>query len=260
MDFKGICSLGCSLLTCSLATAGTMGPITAPPGYHPIISVQGGYSSNNLNRSSQSYLNNSSDLFVYANRGNATNTGFVGAFAGVELPWVTHPGVMVQTGVEYDYFGSADTHGINTVGIEPQLNTTYAYQYRVQTQQVLGILKLLTTVYGRFYPYGEVGLGAAFNQADRYRAYTNETGSLNLTPYFNSKTNSQFSYSLGLGIDAQVQEHIRVGLGYRYSYFGTPSLGSGAVIYNNYSYPVPFTLNKSNAYANQLLARISYIV
>lgn len=88
---------------------------------------------------------------------------------------------------------------------------------------------------------------------------TTETGSINLTPGFSSQNQTQFSYSLGLGMDTQVNAKIRVGLGYRYSNFGSSSLGNGSVAFNNYQSPVSFTLGNSNAYANQLIARISYV-
>ena len=90
-------------------------------------------------------------------------------------------------------------------------------------------------------------------------AITTETGSVNLTPGFSNQNQTQFSYSLGLGVDTQVNKKIRVGLGYRYSNFGLSSLGNGTVTYNNYQSPLPFALGNSNAYANQLIARISYV-
>jgi opacity protein-like surface antigen len=89
--------------------------------------------------------------------------------------------------------------------------------------------------------------------------FTPETGSINLTPELSSHSKTQFSYSLGLGVDAQVNTKIRVGLGYRYSNFGSSSLGNGTVVFNDYQSPVPFALGNSNVYANQLIARISYV-
>lgn len=118
---------------------------------------------------------------------------------------------------------------------------------------------MLTTVYTHYYPYAEVGLGAAFNHVGGYNATTAETGSVNLTPRFGNQNTNQFSYSLGLGVDRQVNTNIRVGLGYRYSNFGSSSLGDGAILYNGYQYPTYFALKSSNNYANQLLARISYL-
>jgi opacity protein-like surface antigen len=96
----------------------------------------------------------------------------------------------------------------------------------------------MTTFHDRFHPYGEVGLGAALNSMKDFNAVTSETGSINVAPTYSNKTNTDFSYVLGLGIDAQVTDHVRAGLGYRYSYLGSSSLGNGAVIFKEYQYPV----------------------
>lgn len=257
---QGLFGVG-AFIGCNIASAGDMGSVTSTQGLHPVVSLQGGYASINAGGNTQRFTGTDSDVFTYNNPGSGKNTGFIGVFLGAEhtLPWISRPGFFMQTGVEYNYFGNIGVKGINTVGVEPQTSTTYNYNYNFQTQQVLGTLKLFATTYERFHPYGEVGLGAAFNHAGQYNASTTETGSLNLTPGFSNQNQTQFSYSLGLGVDTQVNTKIRVGLGYRYSNFGSSSLGSGAVTFNNYQSPVSFALGSSNTYANQLIARISYV-
>ena len=262
MDFKqSLFAMVNTLLLNSIATAGDMGPISLSQGLHPVVALQGGYASINAGGSTQRFTGTDSDVFTYNNSGSGKNTGFIGVFFGGEhaLPLISRPGFFMQTGVEYNYFGKVGVNGINTVGVEPQTSTTYHYNYNFQTQQVLGTLRLFATTYERLHPYGEVGLGAAFNHAGQYNATTTETGSINLTPGFNNQSNTQFSYSLGLGVDTQVNTKIRVGLGYRYSNFVSSSLGNGTVIFNNYQSLVPFALGSSNTYANQLIARISYV-
>lgn len=109
-------------------------------------------------------------MFTYTSSGSGENAGFIGVFLGVEhtLPWFSRPGLFIQTGVEYNYFENIGISGINTVGIEPVTSTTYNYNYKFQTQQVLGIIKLFATTYERYHPYGKIGLGAAFNHAGQY--------------------------------------------------------------------------------------------
>lgn len=250
-----------TVLVNSIATAGDMGPISSCQGPHPVVALQGGYALINAGGNTQHFTATDDDVFTYNNSGRGQNTGFIGVFLGAEhaLPLISRPGFFMQTGVEYNYFGKVGVSGINTVGVEPQTSTTYHYNYNFQTEQVLGTLRLLATTYERFHPYGEVGLGAAFNHAGQYNASTTETGSINLTPGFSNQNQTQFSYSLGLGVDTQVNTKIRVGLGYRYSNFGSSSLGNGTVTFNNYQSPMPFALNSSNVYTNQLIARISYV-
>ena len=260
MDIKrNALALVSIFLGSTIAIAGDMG--TVPETLRPVVSLQGGYASIDAGSKSQSFTGTDADIFTYSNAGSKS-TGFIGVFLGGEysVPQIPVPRLFMQTGVEYNYFGTVRPKGINTVGIEPETATTYTYNYHFQTQQVLATLRLLTTTYERFHPYGEVGIGAAFNHLGQYSATTTETGSINLTPLFGNQNTTNFSYILGLGVDTQVDTNIRVGLGYRYSNFGSATLGNGAVVFNNYQSPVPFTLGRSNAYANQLIAHISYVV
>ena len=261
MDIKyRLLGMAGAFFCCAIATAGDMGPVISPQGFLPVLSLQGGYASIHAGKAER-FIGTDFDLFTYRNASSGKSTGFIGVFVGAEhaLPWISYPGVFMQAGVEYNYFGRIAINGLNTVGIQPQSITSYRYNYHFQTQQVLATLKLFATSYERFHPYGEVGLGAAFNHAGQYQATTINFGSLNLTPGFSNQNKTQFSYSLGLGVDRQVNKKIRVGLGYRYSNFGSSPLKNGRVVFNNYQFPVPFALGHSKAYANQLLARITYL-
>jgi opacity protein-like surface antigen len=258
---QGLFAMVGTFLGCAIATAGDMGAIISSKGLHPVVSLHGGFASINAGGNTQRFTGTDSEVFTYRNSGDGKNTDFIGVFLGAEhsLPFVLRPGFFIQTGIEYNYFIKVGVNGVNTVGIEPQTSTTYRYHYNFQAQQVLGTLRLFATTYERFHPYGEVGLGASFNHTGPYNATTTETGSVNLTPGFSNQSNTQFSYSLGLGVDAQVNTKTRVGFGYRYSNFGSSSLGNGTVTFSNYQSPVSFALGSSNTYANQLIARISYV-
>lgn len=264
MITKGILGLGFTALAVASAGAGTMGStLMQKLELKPLIAVQGGYASMVVSSRVQQFVGTDDNVFIYNNSGNIRDQGFVGGFAGVEssMPWIsTRSSVGVQLGVEYNYFGNTKVNGVHTVGIEPATSTVYNYKYHSQTQQVLGLLKLFTTTYGRFYPYGEVGLGAAFNNNSRFNATTLETGGINIAPFYSARNRSQFSYGLGLGIDAQASTAIRIGLGYRYSNFGATTFKRGLIKFNDYVASVPFSLGSSHAYANQLLVRISYVV
>ncbi|MFA6302233.1 MAG: outer membrane beta-barrel protein [Legionella sp.] len=260
MDMKRLIGLSTTLLASSIASAGTMGPVATSQSFHPVIAIQGGYASLNASNNEALFIGTDLDRFDYSNTNNQTNGGFIGAFLGAEnsLDFLAYPGIFMQLGVEYDYYSPYNVDGVNTVGINNNTLTTWAFNYQVQTQQVMGLLRLYGT-YDRFYPYGEVGLGAAFNEADKYNVTVTSAGSNNLTPLFSRATQTQFSYNLGFGVEAAVMSNVRVGLGYRYSNFGSFNLGDGGISFNNYQFPVPFTLSGSNAYTNQLLARISYV-
>lgn len=250
-----------SILACSLANAGETDWMTYTQGFHPVILLQGGYASVGTDGNTQAYTGTDDDVFTYNASRQTHDAGVGGIFAGVEhnLPWIAWRQFFMQAGIEYNDSGDTNINGINTVGIEPQTSTTYNYSYQVQTQQILGIFKLFTTADEKFYPYAEVGLGAAFNKAEQYRVSTTATGSLNLTPEFHARNNTQFCYGLGLGIDMQVNANIRAGIGYRYSYFGKSSFDNGSVVINKYQSPVPFSPHLST-YANEIMFHVSYVV
>ncbi len=250
------------LIWCSFATAGEMGSTDAlQHTMNPIISLQGGYAGINASNHQARFVGSDSNLFIYTPSSSNGDAGFYGLFLGGErsLKTVSNYPVILQLGLEYDGFEEVTINGVNAVGVDAGSSTQYRYSYNVRTQQGLGDIKLMTTVYERYHPYGEAGLGVAFNRASGYRTTTTETGSLNFTPDFVNQSTMKLSYILGLGLDAQLMNHIRAGLGYRYSYFGTASLGAGSVINGTSQISVPFKVTSSNLYANQLIARVTYI-
>ncbi|CAM3060942.1 Opacity protein and related surface antigens [Legionella steigerwaltii] len=254
-----------SLITLSsLASAGTMDSIPSSQGVHPVITVFGGVAGLDVNNSTQSFSGTDDDLFVYYSKKHNRTTGFVGAFLGTEYQ-LPRPGIFLQAGVEYDYFGNVRTKGLNAVGIEPDTSTFYDYSWRVQTQQVLAVAKLFATTEltlgapHQFFPYLSVGLGAAFNNANEFSATTEETGSINVTPTFDDHSQSSFSYTLGIGVDTPINQQMRFGLGYRFSDFGKASLDEGQVVVNQYKAPVSFALSTSHIYANQFIVELTYV-
>ncbi|MCX7118259.1 MAG: outer membrane beta-barrel protein [Legionellales bacterium] len=251
------CSLIGCLLSAPLATAGELGPLTPPARFRPVVTLTGGAAWINTTQS-QTFSGTDGELFAYHRNNSNHTTGLVGAFLGIEHP-LQNPNFLVQAGLEYTYFGGANVGGLNSVGIEPNTSTLYQYNYHIQTQQALVVAKLLTTMHDVFHPYVSVGLGGAFHQASSFATSSTETGSLNLTPNYENRSQSAFSYSVGLGLDTNISERVRLGFGYRFSGFGEASLGKGQIELNQYAFPVPFGLNTSPLYANQFIAQLSYL-
>ena len=173
----------------------------------------------------------------------------------------------MQLGVEYDYFGGGTIGGNNAIGIEPGTSTFYTFQYNTQSQQVLGVAKLLTPVSipsvstHTFYPYASVGLGGAFNHASSFATYTSEAGTANAPPIYGDNNQTNFSYNLGLGVDTSINQNLRFGLGYRFSDFGKTALAQGQIMMGGYEPPVGvlFALSVPHVYANQFLVSLSYV-
>jgi opacity protein-like surface antigen len=153
---------------------------------------------------------------------------------------------LVQFGVEYDYFGSISESGLNEVGFVDADFTSYNYSYRIQTQQVMGVAKALGSYRQYYHPYVSLGLGAAFNDVYNYSVTPVTTNNLNPTPDYVDTLNTQFTYTLGIGVDTDVYEAIQLGVGYRYSNFGPTQFRQ------------EFHLGAQHAFANQFVAQITY--
>lgn len=233
-------------------------PMLAASKPRGVITVSGGPSIISAN-GNQSYTTTDSNLFVYRSQDQDKTNGFIGGLLGLERD-LPYSGSFFQAGLEYTYFGRLSQHGTSTVGIEPATSTGYQYSYQLQTQQALILAKVFsTTKKYSFYPYLLGGIGAASNQVSNFATSTSETGSVNLTPTFTDNQTFNFSYALGVGIEANVREHFRFGLGYRFTDFGRASLSNGRIQLDNTDVPTPFNFNIPHVYANQFLAQLSYL-
>lgn len=245
-----------SIISSLSAFAGTMGP-TSAPSYRPLIAGIGGYAAYNTG-GTQSYLGSNFDLFTFNANNSNQGTGYGGVFVGFEnaLPWYT---LFYQLGAEYLYYGSVNVSGTQVVGVDPATSSSFSDQYQFQTQQLMASLRLLTTVYDRFHPYFSVSIGGAWNSLSQYSVIIPTQNGINVPAIFGNNTQSQFTYSLGAGIDTDLTERLRLALGYRFSDFGQASFGQGTVVFNNFNAAVPFTLTNNHVQANAFFAQLSYI-
>ena len=119
---------------------------------------------------------------------------------------------------------------------------------------MLAQAKFMYPWHDKFFPYILLGLGLSFNQASNYS--TNVPPFLTFTRQYASDTATALAYKLGIGVDAAVTQHVRIGAGYRLSSPGKISLGSAQI--NKMS--ATGKLTQSNLYGNELLLQISYVV
>ncbi len=85
-----------------------------------MIAIQGGYAGVNAG-STQRFISTNGDIFTTQHSGGTQNAGFVGGFLGVEylLPYSPRPGMLAQTGIEYDYLSPSTVHGRQYYYIKP---------------------------------------------------------------------------------------------------------------------------------------------
>lgn len=251
-----------ALLTPVLLFANSLPGSYSSSSWTPVISLFAGAGNIHASSQSQTSTGDDNELFIYNSTSENKMVGLGGVFIGAQHDLSSQ--FFIQTGLEYSYLGSRNIPGSNTTGNDPESSTPYSYQYKFQTQQLLALAKLLTQINllnteHCLYPYVSLGLGAAFNTSHDFSSSTQESGSVNLTPGFDSHTNINFSYSVGLGFETNLSKNMRAGLGYEFVHFGKSALGQGSVTMNDYSAPTNFNLAGPKTYANEVKAQISYL-
>lgn len=172
---------------------------------------------------SQSFTDDTT-LYSYDANTNTQSKGLWGASVGEELQFYSN--WAVQVGLAYYQAASFEAKGTVTQGVDPDADNIFNYQYAVTARQYLFETKFLGDMTNGLYPYLTLGIGASFNSVKDYDVTVN---SPTFTPQYASNTNINFSYAIGVGVDYQVVKYARVGLGYRYGWFGNANTGQGEI-------------------------------
>lgn len=218
---------------------------------HPILSVGGGgVWTANLGKNQDLYIPNN-EYYKYRVDDRNDSNGFFDVFAGFE--WDFCPQWGAQLGVGYTYMGSFSVGGTYEQGFDPQSSDFYDYNYRVRSQQVQAEGKLVFHMSEMIHPYIFGGLGASFNKASNYDA--DYPIFLTFTRDFENNTQSAFTWSVGAGVDFEVFDCWRLGIGYRFADLGRVSLGQSFID----DTPVTSTLAQSHLYTNSIVGQLTYI-
>ena len=218
----------------------------------PVIALDAGVSTSFDVGTSQNFpaTDTNSQFYDYAANTSRQSVGLAGIFLGFEsrtpTPW------LIQTGVSYHQSNAFTAQGTLTQGLDTASQDTYNYQYDILVRQLLLESKWLYTM-NQYHPYVLAAAGVAFNTASNYT--TTVPADINLTSDYQNHTSTSFSYALGFGLDTELSDHVRLGLGYRFTDLGRAQLGNAT--YN--AIPVTGGLGQTHLYAQQLLAQVSYI-
>ena len=188
--------------------------------------------------------------------------GSFGVFAGVELPFEIQNKWVVQTGLAYNIISAYSENGTNAVGENlnnPVSTTTYDYSYRVSSQQIFSETKLIGTVFqNTLHPYVLLDLGVAINKAYSYSVNTSQSDP-NSTASYQDNTQTNFAYGMGLGVDWELSNSWRIGLGYRLLNLGPAELGEGSWDPDDGGPVVATSVLKTNPlYINEIAAHLIY--
>ncbi len=238
-------------LQASPSYSGTIGPSSLP--WQPVISIGGGLSSVFSLGKSQSFpiVNPTTDMFFnYTGPANNQTASLWDVFLSAEHP-IYHDW-LIQIGIAYSQAGRFQPKGELYQGVSVISADYYHEQFNISTNQLLAEAKILYPYHHKMNPYVLLGLGGSFNKVYHYT--TSVPPFLTFTRMYGDKTTSGFAFRVGLGIDANINQQIRVGLGYRFADLGPIQFGAATID----EIKVPGSLFNNHLYANELLIQLSY--
>lgn len=226
----------------------TVNPPTIISIVRPVFSLAVGASVSQLGQS-QSFTPLDLCQYSYEPQGSKTNTvwgGFVGSEVRRSLLWEA------VVGLSYYQLANLSTTGTLIQGADSESNSVYGYSYQTQSQQLLAEGKLYWIVKENVRPFLMVGIGAAFNKTTHYQ--TNVPPFFEFTPMFFDRSQTSFTYTVGSGVDVNLTNSFRIGIGYRFTDLGAAATGSAQID----TIPISNSLQQPHIYANQILAQLTF--
>lgn len=221
---------------------------------HWYVSAGGGMEYPHFNAASR--VNNGSgftppanqDIYSFQNNHHpflTLSTGYRYAATRLWLP-------ALSLGLNYQYLPSNDIGGHIVQYSDPTF-TNYNFRWDITTQLLLAAAKLNLFQYHHLMPYVSAGMGAAYIRASSYH----ETALAGVTPRtsagFAENTNTQFAYTLGAGLDYQINSTWLVSGGYQYLNLGKIRSGSGSAGWSGQSLYLGYYRS------NELLINLIYL-
>jgi opacity protein-like surface antigen len=225
-------------------------------GNHPVLTLGlGGYitgnAGNSVNFPIQVPITDS--FYNYTTSTESQRAAVISIFLGKE--WlIADRDWFMQGGLEFNETSGLHVNGNLVQGAEVCSENFYTYNYSIIIRQLLIDAKILYTYQQIYHPYITGGLGASFNRAYSYT--TNVPPDLTFTQQYRSNTSPSFTYALGFGVDIDIHENLRLGIGYRFTNLGQVSLGSANIDHIS----VQGTLRQGHLYASELIAQFTMVL
>jgi opacity protein-like surface antigen len=156
-----------------------------------------------------------------------------------------------QFGLALAASSNANLNGDIWQDADPDFNN-FSYKYQISHAHVAVKGKFLADFDTIVKPYMSVSLGIGFNRAHDF-SVTSKLFQQIVPPAFQSNTTNSLTYTVGAGIQKDLNEHWQAGLGYEFADWGSSQLAraSGQTINSG--------LSLSNLYTNSLQFYASYI-
>ena len=129
----------------------------------------------------------------------------------------------------------------------------FIYRYKIQSHRFLVESKLSHAFREIWHPYATVGLGNVTNRTHSYEETPIDSTDVPMTEAFGDHTTNSFTYAAGLGVDVDIEQHLRFGLGYRFVDLGKASLGVTPL------QDSMTTISHSHLHTNEFLAQLTFV-
>lgn len=191
----------------------------------PVLGMRLGIDQVSFEESQNIRLTNIDSLPSHFKSTEDSDTSLVwGAFAGIEVPIDEEEIYRWQTGFGYYRTTSLDTEGIIEYFGDPS-DVDVGYRYNINNTRYMFENKLLMSLNELFSLYLLGSLGIANNETGDAETYQLDPASVEMLYGFETDEVNSFTYSVGLGLEMEVIEHVRVGLGYQFSDLGEAKTG-----------------------------------
>lgn len=214
-----------------------------------VVSLSGGPVWENAGQTQTVYLTPDIEKTYVAT--NKTNTLADGEFfIGVQGP--SYAGLEGQLGFAVATTSNANLSGNIWDDADPTFNN-YIYGYQVQHTHIAVKGKLLTDhAWYTLKPYVSGSVGVGFNRAQNFKSMPIIFEAVE-TPNFGSYTSTAFTYTVGAGLQKNLDRHVQVGIGYEFADWGRNHLGRSA------EQTIGSGLALNHLYTNGVLFNLTYI-
>ncbi len=223
-------------------------PFISYASIRPIVTVMGGSDSPRFQTTQNiTLMAPYQDTFTGSNT-DATAIG--GIFLGAES--TLYRNFLWQLGLSYYQTSAFTANGTIWQFTDPNFNNI-GYKESIRSKRVLIEGKILSTLKTFIHPYVTLGAGESFNTAYSYSESALQPYAVTHPEPFENHTSFNFAYMVGIGVDLDVNEHIRVGATYHYVSLGDAKLG---LMPDEES---DDRLTYSNLSANEVLLSVSFL-
>lgn len=235
------------ILLASHVSAGTVGSTVPFKSWSWVGTISGGgFWAKGGNTQS---INQAEEVFrTFATR-KANNFLVAGElFAGIQTGLTER--IKAQLGLALATTGSAKMQGEIWEDEDPEFNN-YLYQYKVQHNRVALKAKILMDKGYKITPWVSASAGIGYNRA---YSFTNNPTIFEALPTsnFNNKTQTALAYTLGIGLQKNIDTHWQIGLGYEFANWGKNELARSP------EQTVGSGLHLGHLYTNGILLSLTY--